>query len=236
MRTKKPKPIETRRHRALRYTAILVVLLAYMTVADGYKLLPGQAVRYTEETYNLKRTEIVTRLLPPREMKLFPAAVYLSGNDNALLLSGVRFNLLYGWMDFGGSPLDCSRPAPIHVGAWLASRRVGDGEAIYPQADYLFGRVDDPAVAEVRVRLCWREYTDDPPEYFTDQVITISAGDMLERGGVRYFVVPYAPEEQAFQEGHDSRIYYFCDAVDGEGKVLYTQPEENTGVTWTSIG
>lgn len=235
MRTKKPKPIETRKHKALRRTAILIFLLTYMTVADGYKVLPFQAVRYMEETYNLERTEIVSRLPPPREMKLFPAMFYLSGNENALLLSGVRFHLLYGWLDVGGSPLDCSKNAPIHVGAWL-THRWSSATKDDPRADYLFGRVDDPAAAEVRVRLCWREYTDDRQEYYIDQVITISAADMREKDGARYFVVPFAPEERAFREAHDSRIYYFCDAVDAAGKVFYTQPEEDVGVTWTSIG
>lgn len=235
MKTKKPKPIETRKHRALRYTAILTWLLVFLTVVDGYKVLPFQAVRYTEETYNLERTEMVSRLLPPREMKLFPAVFYLSRNENALLLSGVRFHLIYGWLDLGGSPLDCSKDAPIHVGAWLAHRWSGDQETT-PRADYLFGRVDDPAVGEVRVRLCWKEYADDQPEYYVDQVITITAEEMREKDGVRYFVIPYAPEERAFQEAHDSRIYYFCDAVDEAGKVFYTQPEKKTNITWTSIG
>lgn len=233
MRTKKPKPIATRKRKALRRTVILAALLVLTTVFDGYKVLPGQAVRYSEETYNLSRTETVSRLLPPKGLRLFPAAVYLSGNENTLLLSGVRFHLLYGWMDFGGSPLDCSKPAPIHVGAWLAHRARGEDD---PRAEYLFGRVDDPAVREVRVRLCWAEYTDDQPEYHTDRVITVSAGAMRERGGERYFVIPYDPEERAFHEAHNSRIYYFCDAVDGEGNVLYTQPDEDAGVTWTSIG
>lgn len=235
MRTRKPKPIETRKHKALRRTAILIFLLAYMTVADGYKVLPFQAVRYTEETYNLERTEVVSRLLPPREMKLFPAMFYLSGNENALLLSGARFHLLYGWLDIGGTPLDCSKKAPIHVGAWLTNRWKGDQETA-PRAEYLFGRVNDPAAAEVRVRLCWKEYVNDQPEYYTDQVITISAADMQKKDGARYFAVPFAPEEQAFREAHDSRIYYFCDAVDAAGNVFYTQPEKDTNVTWTSIG
>lgn len=233
MKTKKPKPIVTRRQKALRRTAILAALLVLMTVFDGYKVLPGQAIRYTEETYNLRRTETVSRLLPPWEMGLFPAVVYLSGNENALLLSGVRFHLLYGWMDFGGSPLDCSKDAPIHVGAWLAHRRKGEGDS---RAEYLFGRVDDPAVAEVRVRLCWKGYADSRLEYYTDQVVTVSAGDMREKDGLRYFVVPYDPQEQVFQQAHNSRVYYFCDAVDASGNVFYTQPEEDVNITWTSIG
>lgn len=234
MKTKKPKPIETRKHKALRRTVILAALLAVMLV-DGYNVLPGQAIRYTEENYNLGRTEIISRLLPPREMKLFPAMFCLSGNENTLLMGGVRFHLLYGWLDFGGSPLDCSKDAPIHVGAWL-THRWSDAVKGDPRADYLFGRVDDPAVAEVRVRLSWREFVDDQPEYCTDQVITVSAADMREKDGARYFVVPYAPEERAFQEAHDSRIYYLCDAVDAAGNVFYTQPEKETGITWTSVG
>lgn len=243
MSVEKRRPLETRRHKALRRTAIFTAILALLCLLDGYRILPGHAIRYTEEDYHTGRTEPVTWLVPPGELNMRTGLFCLSGSDNALLLGGVRFYPMYGWMNCGSSVMDCTSPAPIHAGAWMVSRRTGrkvldektqEETWQYSRAKYFFGRVDDPAVDSVRVRLCRRDYETDQYRGVTDYQIDGEA--MLQRDGRRYFACPFDLDEQAFQEQYNSPAYYFCDALDREGNVLYTQDQEDMAVTWSSIG
>ncbi len=233
MRKTKAKIIPARKRRALRRTAAFLMLLAVSSLFGYGKALPAQAVRYTEESYNTGRTQVVKRLMPPRELKLGPALFYLSENEDALLLSAVRFYPLCGWTDGGGGFVDCAKNTPIHVGAWSASRMK---DKIDYGAEYLYGRIDDPAVAAVNVRVCWRDFNAAEEVYNTAFAVVTTAVDWMEKDGMRYFIRQYDGDWKEFQDTYDSTMYYFSDALDAKGNVLYTLPPDETANGSTAFG
>lgn len=231
MREKRKGRVETRRRKALRRTAVFLAALLAVSALHLYALFPMQGVRYAEETYHTGKTRAVARMLPPKQLRLGPALIYLTENENAVLLSITRFYPLYGWMDGSGSALDCSDGAPIHVGVWNISR---SGDDWRENANYLFGRIDDPAVSSLRIRLC--RLDNETQAYQTVWTVPVSEESWTERDGMRYFACAFDYDYEAFMEQYDSVLFYFSDALDAAGRVLYTQTHDETSRTGTSLG
>ena len=233
MKKAKEQIIPTRKRKALRRTAVFLALLALSGLFSYGRAFPAWAVRYTEETYNIGRTQVVKRLRPPKELKLGTALFYLTENEHALLVSAVRFYPLYGWVDAGGGFVDCTKDAPIHVGAWSVSRM---GDENDEGVQYLFGRIDDPAVSSINVRVSWRDFNVEEEVYNTAFIVATAAEDWTQKDGKRYFVCQYDGDWKPFQDTYHSSMYYFSDALDAEGRVLYTQSHEETGIGSSALG
>jgi len=148
------------------------------------------------------------------------------------MLSAVRFYPLYGWTD-GGGFVDCAKETPIHVGAWSVSRMKDEADC---GVEYLYGRIDDPAVAAVNVRVCWRDFDAVKEVYNTAFTVATTAADWTEKDGVRYFVCQYDGDWKTFQDTYHSAMYYFSDALDAEGNVLYTLSSDEADTGSTAIG
>lgn len=70
--------------------------------------------------------------------------------------------------------MDCAKDTPIRVDVWSVSRMGDKNDA---RASCLYERIDDPAVAAVRVRVCWRDFDAEEEVYNTAFIVTTTAAD-----------------------------------------------------------
>lgn len=177
MKKEKKEWLSSRRKRSLRRVlmAAAAVLLVNRIFLVGL-LFPIQAIRHNEERMGTGRTAVICREWDPGFRWDFLA--YLTKNENVTLLSGARLTYL-GWMDAFGMALDCSEEAPIHAGTWFLNW--GDRAAIY-----VFGRIDDPDIAELRV--LWTIEGDEDSEMWWNVSKT---EERVEEDGRRYFLCSY---------------------------------------------
>lgn len=184
----KKTKISSRRKRTLRrvLVAAAAVLLANRIFLVGL-LFPIQAVRQYEERQGTGRTAVVRRDWAPEIYK--SQLVYLTENENVTMLSGARLTL-YGWMENFGVPLDCTEEAPIHGGWWVMNRHARDANLFY-----VFGRIDDPEIAYLKVQV---ENREDPPKeinvwWFAGFEWGIKQEDWIVQDGRSYFLVKKFP-------------------------------------------
>lgn len=143
---------ETRRRKALRWTAAFAALLAL------YVLLlqkdPAAARTAQEEHHGTGYTQAVAMpaLLEEREPFL---RWCLSANEEAMLLSRVEFKLFSGWEATGGKSLDCSGEGPL----WCEEGRISPPGGGYCPLCF-FGRVDDPDIVRVVISCNMPGWTD----------------------------------------------------------------------------
>lgn len=182
MKKEKKERLASRRRRTLRrlLVAAAAVFLVNRIFLIGL-LFPIQAIRHFEERQGTGRTAVVCRDWAPEVFKT--GLVYLTENENVTMLSGARLTL-YGWMDTFGMSVDCSEEAPVH-GGWLAWSK-GEQNSIL----YVFGRVDDPAIARLEVRL---QYTDWKGEEHTALTWNSERADRMEKDGRYYFLFQTYP-------------------------------------------
>lgn len=93
---KKEKKTPTRRRTALRRTAAALVMLPAMWLLNGGSILPTGVLRAQADSNGMGPVELVQALgrLP---MKGRYRRVYLSANQDAVLLSTADFYLMMGW-------------------------------------------------------------------------------------------------------------------------------------------
>lgn len=231
MNREKNKKIETRKHKAIRRTVIFLVWLLLASACHLYGIFPMQAVRDTEENYNTGQMSVVHRMLPPRELKAGARLFYLTANKNAMLFSAVQYNLLGGWMDSMGSPLDCSKEAPFYAGVWAVHH---SGNEASPDVYYIFGRVDGPDIAKLRVRVQYLDDTQKTETYRDAFSLESDQSAWFVRNGRQYFVLSTVLKQADWP--HNSRLYFDVEALDMAGDIIYTQSDNDMFRTYTSLG
>ncbi len=132
---------ETRRRKALRWTALLAALVALYIVL--LQKDPEAARRDQEEHHGTGPTQVVTVLEFFEEWDPFRRWC-LSVNEEAMLISRVEFKVRSGWEATGGKALDCSGEGPL----WCEEGRVSPSGGGYCPLCF-FGRVDDPDIVRV---------------------------------------------------------------------------------------
>lgn len=174
----KRTPILNRKRAALRRlaAAVIVMLLVNHIMHIGL-LLPRQAYHKLEERAGVGWTRVIKRDWVPEIHKTHIA--YLSGDDAATLFGSVHWSI-YGWMPAFHVSLDCSKDSPLYAGRSFMSR---DEDQVW----YFFGRVDDPTIKSVAISLCAEEYDDMSHAYIGQEVRRITAEELIERDGHRYF-------------------------------------------------
>lgn len=219
---KKEKKTPTRRRIALRRTAAALVMLPAMWLLNGGSILPTGVLRAQADSNGMGPVELVKALgrLP---MKGRYRRVYLSANQDAVLLSTADFYLMMGWRNDGGAAVDCAGQGPVHIGQWTVSDRAPEGEQGYI---YFFGRVDDPGIREVGVMCGARDEAGELTIHgFEGSQLTSSREEWVRWGGYDYFVMsaPLDVEKRWTTLGD----YYLC--VDG----YMVQPDVRVS-QWTS--
>lgn len=167
----------SRRRRGFR--RLLVAAAAVLVVNHVFMvglLFPIQAIRQNEEREGVGRTVVICRAWAPEIAK--SQVFYLTGNENVTMLSGAYLTYL-GWFGGGGLPLDCTEEATVY-GGWLAMKKKDQGAVLYA-----FGRVDDPDIARMEVRL---QYTDWKEEDHTVLTWNSERGEWMEQDGRYYFL------------------------------------------------
>lgn len=187
MKREKRMILPSRRRRALRRILIAAAALFLVNhILLVGLLFPIQAIRHNEERMGTGRTEVVRRSWDPGFLWDFLA--YLTGNENAVMLSGARWTL-YGWMDSFGVPVDCTEEVPIHGGWWSMNWKRG------PSKFYVFGRIDDPDIDFLKVTV---RHNGEPPE---EKNVWRAWGfewglpreDFIEKDGQSYFLLNRYP-------------------------------------------
>ncbi len=179
-RTEQKNRVETRKHKALRRTLICLAVLTVFSTLHLYTFTPMQGIRYIEAQRGTDRTRAVARMLPPEKLELWPMLFYLTANENAVLMSYVRFHPLMGWADSMGASLDCSKQAAVHAGLWWADSSV----------QYVFGRVDDPEIQALAVSVEEIRYR--TGEEVREELLRTDTEDVhwYQKNEQRYFVIP----------------------------------------------
>jgi len=170
---KKRKYNHTRKLKAVVRTVIAAALLLLAVGANFYGLLPSNGLRILEESYGTGKTEIITKTF---EKAVF-SEIYLTENENVLMLAASRFSILGGWCDLGAAVADKDpdAEASIEAGFWYVGNS-DSGERIF----YIFGKITDDAVTTVTARIA-----------DADRTVFQSAGtdEFTEKDGSRYFII-----------------------------------------------
>lgn len=197
MRRKKRLP--TRRRRAARCAAaaLILLILAQNFLHTAY-LLPIQAVRSMEEKQGLQGSQVVRRQWKP-EVYGWSSLFYLTAGGRAVSLTGVSLTAR-GWRPTHTGLLDCAEDKPLHAGEEIVMLDAGeDAENRYYGAHlFFYGRVDDPVIETVEIRL------QVGPDYEAAEGETVDVGYYLllnapifEKDGRRYFLLDHRTSFQS---------------------------------------
>lgn len=179
-KTERKEKIETRKHKALRRTLICLGVLAVFSALHLYTFTPMQGVRYAEAQCRTGRTHVIRRMGGEKWNEM----VYMTANENAILITQIGFYPLYGWSGLAIAVLDCADEGDFQ--ARPITRQDGDDEATRCM---IYGRLRSPEVAGIRAE-CQSGYWDEETEMFrTLPTATISGGPEIwtEKDGWRYF-------------------------------------------------
>lgn len=176
MKREKKQKLPSRRRKTLR--RVLIAAAAVFLVNYVFQiglLFPIQAIRQNEERMGTGRTEVIRRDWDPGFRWDF--VTYLTKSENLVMLSGARLTYL-GWMGGFGGMVECVEEAPIHGGTWFLNW--GKRAMIY-----VFGRVDDPDVVELRIQ--WTIVGDEQSDMWN----VSKTSEWIEEDGRRYFLCSF---------------------------------------------
>lgn len=176
------KKRSTRRGRAGKSLCFLAFLLLLLVTIGGYGLTPAAALRQSEGTWGIGRTE----KLWTRDISGWWRAdrLILSANDRTVLFSVAHRSWQSGWESRDGLAVD--RTGGGVCRGDIYSLPVGDGGAVR----YLFGWVEGPSAARVEVDLC-----ENPGEAEYLAHFVTEQKDWFWRERTAYFLVEIPPED-----------------------------------------
>ena len=189
---RRKKKLSIRRRRGVRCAAAaLALLILAQNFLHTALLLPIQAVRLREGQDGVQDTRVVRRQWEP-ELLNGTALFYLTANDNAVLLTDTDLTVR-GWAPRQSGLLDCTEDKPLHAGERIVLLDAGEDaeNRYYGACLFFYGRVDDPAIETVEIRLQM------PPDYETAEGETVDMGYLLltasifEKNGRRYFLLDH---------------------------------------------
>ncbi len=232
---RRKKRLATRRRRALGCAAAaLALLLLAQTLLHTALLLPIQIVRRVEDQEGVQGARVVRRQWEPGVYN-WTNLFYLTANDNAALLTSVYITpRARGWGGGHTLLLDCTAEQPLHAAQEIVTEDTGLGTREYHCRGihyFFFGRVDDPAIETVEIRL------QVDPAYKGSAGEDVSLGylqltaPILQRDGRRYFLVNHYLPEGAFLRDGGNRVI----GKDREGNTVTTFQIERTGYASTGV-
>lgn len=222
------KRLTTRKRRALRRVLILLILVIASWVLGSYGYLPSDNLRELEEMQGVGRMEVLRRIWNPATDG-WNRMVYLSVNENAVMLSGCFWNPFEGWTGSTYSIIDCSKEeVPVHSLIHLETRDGEDGKRITNAPVRTYGRVDDPDVEVIELRL-W--ITEDGRERRQIAVQRSERKDWMQLNGRTYFLMQ---TDRLEWEGPSVFFEPMLRALDADGNVVaeYMAPDW----IWSVVG
>jgi len=164
---------KTRKHKAIVRTIIAAALLILAFGANFYGLFPSSGLYAMEESLCTGKTEVIAKTF---EKAVF-SEIYLTENENVLMLAMSKFYISSGWQGrgFAVEDKDPDAVAGVEAGSWSLVDDNSD-ERIF----YIFGKVTDDAITAVNAG------TAD-----ADGTVLQSAGtdEFIEKDGSRYFMI-----------------------------------------------
>ncbi len=172
---KKREKQSSRKRTALRRCAILAAVVVLASAGNLYNFLPIQAVWDMADGNDIEHPRVVRRFydgtLPVTRFALH----YLVEGDHAVMLCVAGYHPLMGWYDRSYAKVETWDGTGLY--AEVYGHRQGEAETAY-----LFGRVDDPAVRHLFLRITENVHGENP----STRTVEIPAADIWERDGARY--------------------------------------------------
>jgi len=169
------KRAHTRRWTALKRLAILLALILALDALGLYHVLPVQAMRQCAASAALGDVEIVKTM---SDRRLDWGRYYLCANEDAVALLGTQFHPLLGWQRQFAPFAPLTGDEPVKA-CYQNFNRDGQDTSVF----YVFGRIDDPGVKSITLRIYW--YGDQTD---VDTFADIPGSAYLEHGGHTYFL------------------------------------------------
>ena len=221
------KRLSTRKRRALRRVLILLILVIASWALGSYGYLPSDNLREMEEMQGVGRTEVLRRIWSPATDG-WNRMVYLSANENAVMLSGCFWNPFEGWTGSTYSVIDCSKEEkPVHSLVHFEARDGKNGKRVTNAPLRTYGRVDDPAVEVIEVRVGIKETGKESREVAVQRS---ERKDWIELNGRAYFLM------QTDRLEWEGPIFFepMLRALDADGNVVaeYMAPDW----IWSVVG
>lgn len=204
MRRRK-KNLPTRRRRALRWIAALVLMAAVGHLTGVYCLTPERALRKAEQEHFCGRTEWLCRLpeIPDASQE---RDLRLSAGEHALILGEYAFTWSRGWQSYFYQVLEREIERPFS--ADLYDRFCFDDTGNYTRYFYIYGALESPNTAQLEIVF-------DAQEGGRDQTVRLTEADYITTAdGERFFLCALEPEENLYS--------YACSitAFDAQGEEL----------------
>lgn len=164
---------KTRKQKAIVRTIIAAALLILAFGANFYGLFPSSGLRELEDTLGTGKTDVVAKTFE----KSVSSEIYLTENENVLMLAMSKFYILAGWQGRGRSVVDKDPDdgAAVVAGSWSLIDADSDQRIFY-----IFGKVMDDAVTAVNAGIA-----------DADRTVLQSDGTdaFFEKDDSRYFVI-----------------------------------------------
>jgi len=227
--TEKQEKLVTRKAKALRRTAVFLLVAALLQLTHLYEFFPASALWYAAEDVNCGRVRVIQRDWQVSGEGL-GRLVYFGANDNALLMAKSQWNPLYGWMGMVKSAVDCSAPGPYHALVSLQASASAEEDRWQSVTAWAFGRVEDPVIQTIEVRFRVNTGARDGELLYEDRyVFSTSRESWMEKDGRDYFLLKMPDLSWSMEEVLSAQTI----ACDGAGNPVASCDEFYTD--WTEM-
>lgn len=208
----------TRRRRALRWLALLVLLGAFLTLHGQYHFLLIQGIREAERLGGIGPTRLVTELPGDEHRQVRANAKGMMVASFTVMRGG--YSTKVGWGAWYSSYLDCSGSEPFYTGFCIYDNRRSAIDEDYMMWADCYGRINDPTAAAVRIDV----YKDGALQ----ESHTILKEDWIEKDGYTYFVLEFE-----WKELYQGVLY--SQLLDEKGDLLYCREFVLTGSAFKDL-
>ena len=228
---KKIKYLPTRKKKAIRRWALVIVLALCSSFVTHFSFLPVQSLRIQEDDRLTGQTKIISRYFEsPIKIPGIQMAT-ISESDNALVYCLHSYNLLIGWYPLAGAEVDLSQAEkPVNAAVLhISCQKTEESGAV------VVGKILDERIRRIDMEADFSAYEwiykdQELPENYLLGQITLPDGT----NGKDVFYLPI--RNSAYPNGEDSPFYFkpLMNCYDANGKLIYSESME---WAWsTSIG
>lgn len=197
---RKQKKLPSRRKRALRWCALLLLALVLAGVTGVYEFVPARGIRSLADRVGVEEPRVVTwfyeSVIPDRRSGIH----MLVDGERAMMLCYSGFSLFRGWDGGEWAVVQTWDGSGLYGGVYM----LWEGDNCQ---GYVFGKITEPDICRVTLRCEARG------EELSTMDIPETAVFAEEDGSARYFLAPLTEEVM-----EDSRYYAWQFFLTGEAK------------------